>query len=101
MLNQEGGVDEAEQRWLTLVDRVGTTGSVWLGTTLACTQCHNHKYDPFTQKEFYQFFAFFDHSDEPELKVLTPEQEAKRRALQDEMNVLTLSIKQAGADKTR
>ncbi|HZT41531.1 MAG TPA: PSD1 and planctomycete cytochrome C domain-containing protein [Chthonomonadaceae bacterium] len=101
MYNDEGGVDREEQRWLTIVDRVGTTGSVWLGTTLACTQCHNHKYDPFMQKEFYQFFAFFDHCDEPELKVLTPEQEAKRRALQDEMDVLTLSIKQAGADKTR
>src|SRR5262249_12327831 len=59
MLNEEGGVDQAEQRWLTVVDRVGTTGSVWLGTTLACAQCHNHKYDPFTQKDYYRFFAFF------------------------------------------
>ncbi|MHB8635856.1 MAG: PSD1 and planctomycete cytochrome C domain-containing protein [Fimbriimonadaceae bacterium] len=69
MLNQEGGVDPAEQRWLTLVDRVGTTGSVFLGSTLMCCQCHNHKYDPFTQEEFYKLMAFFQTSDEPTLKL--------------------------------
>jgi mono/diheme cytochrome c family protein len=69
MLNQEGGVDEAEQRWLTLVDRVGTTGSVFLGSTLMCCQCHNHKYDPFSQEEFYKLMAFYQTSDEPTLKL--------------------------------
>jgi mono/diheme cytochrome c family protein len=82
MLNEEGGVDREEQRWLTVVDRVGTTGSVWLGTTLACAQCHNHKYDPFTQQDFYRFFAFFDRAKEPTLELPTPELEAKRKALQ-------------------
>ena len=69
MLNEEGGVDQAEQRWLTLVDRVGTTGSVFLGSTLMCCQCHNHKYDPFTQEEFYKLMAFYQTSDEPTLKL--------------------------------
>ena len=59
MLNEEGGVDQEEARWTSTIDRVGTTASVWLGSTLACAQCHNHKSDPFTQKEFYQFFAQF------------------------------------------
>jgi hypothetical protein len=69
MYNDEGGVDREEQRWLTIVDRVGTTASVWMGTTLMCAQCHNHKYDPFTQKDYYSFFAFFERAKEEEFKV--------------------------------
>lgn len=96
MHNEEGGVDRDEARWLSIIDRVGTTASVWLGTTLACAQCHNHKYDPFTQKDFYRFFAFFDNTEydlkdsdimraEPVLELPTPEQEAERRNLQGEI----------------
>ena len=60
MINTEGGVDPEEYRVAAVVDRVNTTATVWLGTTLACAQCHTHKYDPFTQQEYYQFFAFFN-----------------------------------------
>ncbi|NDE99825.1 MAG: DUF1549 domain-containing protein, partial [Verrucomicrobia bacterium] len=42
------------------MDRVTTTATVWLGTTMGCCECHSHKYDPFTQREFYQLFAFFN-----------------------------------------
>ncbi len=59
MLNQEGGVDMMEQRWLTQVDRVGTTGTVWLGSTIACAQCHDHKFDPFSIKDFYAMLAYW------------------------------------------
>jgi hypothetical protein len=62
-LNQEDGVDADEVRWEALTDRVDTTATVWLGTTLACARCHNHKYDPFTQRDYYRFLAFFEHSD--------------------------------------
>ena len=62
MLNQEGGVDPEEYYWYELVDRVNTTASVWLGSTLGCAQCHNHKFDPFTQKDYYRFLAFFGNS---------------------------------------
>jgi mono/diheme cytochrome c family protein len=62
-LNQEDGVDADEVRWESLTDRTDTTATVWLGTTLACARCHNHKYDPFTQKDYYRFLAFFDHAD--------------------------------------
>jgi hypothetical protein len=60
MINTEGGVDPEEYRVAAVVDRVNTTATVWLGTTLACAQCHTHKYDPFTQQEYYQFLAFFN-----------------------------------------
>ncbi len=88
MLNEEGGVDKEEQRWLTQVDRVGTTGTVWLGTTTACTQCHDHKYDPFTQKEFYQLSAFYEHTNEPSINIPSPENVAKVQSLQMEIGRL-------------
>jgi hypothetical protein len=98
LLNQEGGVDDEEARFETLLDRVNTTATVWLGTTLACAQCHNHKFDPFTQKEYYQFLAFFDHAGyeilklgqgeswvvEPELPLPTPEQEERSEKIESE-----------------
>ncbi len=60
--NVEAGVDPEENRVNQLIDRVNTTGTVWLGTSLECAQCHNHKYDPFTQKDYYQIFAFFNNT---------------------------------------
>ena len=99
MLNEEGGVDQAEQRWLTVVDRVSTTAQVWLGSTLQCAQCHNHKYDPFSMKEYYRFFAFFDHCDEPALEVSTPLQEAQKKSFQTELaslNVERANLQNAG-----
>ena len=81
MTNEEGGTDPEEARWETLIDRVNTTSAVWLGTTFACAQCHNHKYDPFTQKEFYQFLAFFESCEEPKIELLTNEQLAQRKEL--------------------
>ncbi len=62
-VNQEDGVDPEEVRWEALIDQVDTTATVWLGATLACARCHNHKYDPFTQKDYYRFLAFFNHAD--------------------------------------
>lgn len=92
--NDETGVDRDEGRWNALVDRVATTASVWLGTTLACAQCHNHKHDPFSQKDFYALLAFFEPTDytkigegfeteliEPVLDPAPPEVQAKRREL--------------------
>ena len=60
--NVEAGVDPEENRTNQIIDRINTTGTVWLGTTIECTQCHTHKYDPFTQKEYYQLFAFFNNT---------------------------------------
>lgn len=84
----EGGFNKEEERWERLIDRVNTTASVWLGTTLACAQCHNHKYDPFSQKEYYQFLAFFENVDETKLELPKPEQEARHKALREEIGKL-------------
>jgi hypothetical protein len=83
MTNEEGGTDPAEARWETLLDRANTTAAVWLGSTFACAQCHNHKYDPFSQKDYYRFVAFFENSDEPKIELLTPEQKAERKRLRE------------------
>lgn len=61
-LNLEAGTDPEEDRVKQLVDRVNATATVWLGTSLGCAQCHNHKYDPITAKEYYEFLAFFNNT---------------------------------------
>jgi hypothetical protein len=105
-LNQEGGVDNEEARFDVLLDRVNTTATVWLGTTLACAQCHNHKYDPFSQKDYYRFLAFFDNHEyeianlgqgegwvvEPEIELPTPEQAGKAQAIRAEMAALEKTL---------
>jgi hypothetical protein len=84
--NGEGGVIPEEYAVEYVVDRVDTTATVWLGLTLGCARCHDHKYDPIRQKEFYQLFAFFNNVPErgkaikygnspPLIKAPTPEQE--------------------------
>ena len=94
MTNLEGGVDPEEFRSAAVIDRVNTTATVWLGTTLACAQCHNHKYDPFSQKEYFQLYAFLDSTEdsgsslEPRLRAPTPEQEAELERLQREVDRL-------------
>jgi hypothetical protein len=60
LVNQEGGTDREQFRNEAVVDRVNTTGAVWMGLTVGCAQCHPHKYDPLTQREYYQLFAFFN-----------------------------------------
>src|SRR5262245_19214893 len=110
MVNQEGGIDPEETRFETLIDRVSTTATVWLGSTIGCAQCHNHKYDPFTQKDFYRLMAFFDNAEyqigyqspgednsryilEPQISLPTPEQEVRRQALDGEIKQLELKLK--------
>jgi len=106
MTNEEGGVDPEEALYEVLVDRVNTTATVWLGTTLACAQCHNHKYDPFSQKDYFRMLAFFANSDyesrsfgdgtrffEARLDLATPEQEKARARLQAEIDRLEKEMK--------
>ncbi|MBI2823393.1 MAG: PSD1 domain-containing protein [Planctomycetia bacterium] len=79
MLNEEGGVDPLEFRFHAMVDRVSTTGTVWLGLTVGCAQCHTHKYDPIPQRDYYRLMAFLNNADEPEMDVPRPDI-AERRA---------------------
>jgi hypothetical protein len=106
MTNEEGGIDPDEARYEMLVDRVNTTATAWLGSTLGCAQCHDHKYDPFTQQDYYRMMAFFTNSDydvkkasdgtrylEPTIDVPSPEQEAKRKTIQAEIDTLNDRVK--------
>jgi Protein of unknown function (DUF1553)/Protein of unknown function (DUF1549)/Planctomycete cytochrome C len=68
-INQEGGIDKEQFRIDSIFDRVATTGTVWLGLSVGCAQCHDHKFDPIEQKEYYRLFAFFNNQEEPTLKV--------------------------------
>lgn len=95
MINMEGGVDAEETRVESVVDRTNTTATLWLGSTLACAQCHDHKYDPFTQKEYYQFFAFFNNTadgqerdEKPEIEAPTAEELARSEAIRSEIGRL-------------
>jgi mono/diheme cytochrome c family protein len=78
--NTEGGIDPEEDRVKKTVDRTNTIGTVWLGLTLGCTQCHSHKYDPISQREYYAMFAFFNSLDERDIDAPTPQQAARLAA---------------------
>ena len=67
LTNKEGGIDAEEFRCKATADRVNTTATVWLGLTVACAECHTHKYDPITQREYYQFYAFFNNATEKDV----------------------------------
>ncbi|TAH34360.1 MAG: DUF1553 domain-containing protein [Planctomycetota bacterium] len=94
MVNKEGGVDAEEFRVAAVVDRTNTTASVWLGATLGCAQCHDHKYDPYAQEEYYQFFAFFNSttdsggSEDPQIEAPTPQQQAVMAELAPQIEAL-------------
>jgi len=64
LINQEGGSDREQFRVESVIDRVNTTGAVWLGLTVSCAQCHTHKFDPITHREYYELFAFFNNTED-------------------------------------
>lgn len=72
--NTEAGVDLEEYRLKEIVDRVNTIGVGWLGLSLGCAECHSHKYDPISQHEFYQMFAFFNDADDVDVPVPQPDE---------------------------
>ncbi len=82
MINEEGGIDPLEYRFLAMVDRVHTTATTWLGTTMACAQCHTHKYDPIQHREYFGFMALLDNADEPVMDVPDPAITEKRRGIE-------------------
>ncbi|MEO2090547.1 MAG: PSD1 and planctomycete cytochrome C domain-containing protein, partial [Gemmataceae bacterium] len=96
MTNSEGGTSDEEFRNAAVVDRVNTTLAVWMGTSMACAQCHTHKYDPISQKEYFSFFAILnntedaDRNDETPVLALddTPEKKAKREEYQQAVAAL-------------
>jgi hypothetical protein len=110
-LNGEGGRIEAEWFVETVIDRVETTGLTWLGLTFNCCRCHDHKYDPISQKEFYSMFAYFNSNNEtgvlaakgkegentpPLLSLATPEQEKQLALLEASMAKAKSKLSAAG-----
>ena len=74
---------------------MNTTGTAFLGLTLGCAQCHDHKFDPITQKEYFQMFAFLNNADEPDLELASPQELAKRDALRKQIKELEGELKQS------
>src|SRR5580765_7246883 len=81
MLNQEGGIEPEQFRVEAMIDRMDTLGKALLGLTVNCCQCHNHKYDPFAQTEYYQLYAFLNNDDEAFLEVPTAAEGKKREEI--------------------
>jgi hypothetical protein len=107
--NVEAGTDPEENRFNQVVDRVNTLGYVWLGTSLECAQCHDHKYDPFSQKDYYGLFAYFNQTEMeadranpnapasirfqgPYMELSDPMKEQARQGLEQEIKALELAI---------
>ena len=80
-VNEEGGIDPEQFRMEAMFDRMHTVGSAILGLTIQCAQCHNHKYDPLKQEEYYKMMAFLNNTHEANIAVYTPTEEMKRTAI--------------------
>lgn len=100
LTNNEGGTNDEEFRNVAIVDRVNTTLAVWMGTTMTCAQCHNHKYDPISQQDFFRVFAILnntadaDRGDEsPLLSYYAPEQKRQREAWESRAAELEKSLR--------
>lgn len=95
LTNQEGGTDDEEYRVLAVKDRVDTTMQVWMGLTMGCAKCHNHKYDPISQSQYYSLYAIFNQTedrdlgnDAPTLATPSPGQRAIRETLNAQLKSL-------------
>lgn len=93
LVNQEGGTDAEQFRVEAVVDRVSTIGTVYLGLTIACARCHDHKFDPISQRDFYELFAFMNNDDEPTIDVPSPEQRALAERLKPQIDELAGQLK--------
>jgi hypothetical protein len=84
--NREGGADLEEFRINQVLDRTMTVGTTWLGLTVGCAQCHDHKFDPVSQTEFYQLFAFFNNADEVNFNAPLPDEAEEYEAAREDYN---------------
>ena len=109
MINYEGGAIPAEYQNAYVVDRVNTTGTVWLGLTIGCAQCHDHKFDPVSQREYYQLYAFFHNVAEsgldgkkgnaaPILKIITPVERQRLEQMRADIAALERRLESLSAE---
>ncbi|MEQ8762656.1 MAG: PSD1 and planctomycete cytochrome C domain-containing protein [Planctomycetota bacterium] len=103
MTNDEGGTDDEEFRIAAVKDRVDTTGQVLMGLTVGCAKCHSHKYDPITQRAYYELFAFFDQTEDadrfdeaPVISAPTKEQQDTITSLERQIAELDASLERRG-----
>jgi hypothetical protein len=101
MANDEGGTDDEEFRVAAVKDRVETTLQVWMGLTMGCAKCHTHKFDPITQREYYQVFAIFNQTEDAdrgdeEPRLLTPSEDEQRRLAASQARLALLDAYLAG-----
>ena len=92
MLNEEGGIDPQEYRYYALVDRVATTGTVWMGLTIGCAQCHTHKYDPITHTDYYSLLALLNQADEPDVVVGDEGRDQREQAIRDQIQAIEQAL---------
>jgi len=88
MLNEEGGIDPLEYRFYAMVDRVATTGLVWMGVTMGCAQCHSHKYDPLSHTSYYRFMALLNNAEEPDFPAPAPALLRRRAEIEQQIKTL-------------
>ena len=98
MINEEGGVDPEQFRMDAMFDRMDAVGKSVLGLTIQCAQCHNHKFDPLTQEEYYKMFAFLNNDHESSMMAYTAEEQRIRANLLRQMRDLEESLRQATPD---
>lgn len=103
LTNTEGGTNDEEWRAAAVIDRVNTTGEVWLGLTMACAQCHTHKYDPIFHDDYFAFYAFFNQTedsdrgnDAPFVKAPSPKQQAELDQLRKQVDDARKALTAAG-----
>ena len=97
LINQEGGTDQEQFRVESVVDRVNTTGAAFLGLTVGCAQCHVHKYDPITQRDFYKLFAIFNNCDEPNVPLPSETQAADQARVKSGLAEVAKQLKEHDA----
>ena len=92
MINEEGGIDVEEYRYEAMVDRTNTVSTVMMGLTMACAQCHTHKYDPITQREYFQLYAFLDNTDDVSTTIPDSTIEAERAAIETKIRAIVVDL---------
>ena len=98
MLNEEGGIDPEQFRMEAMFDRMDAIGKGILGLTIQCCQCHNHKYDPISQAEYYKLFAFLNSCHEANVAVYTPGEQSKRAEIFRKIKAIEDDLKHKNPD---
>ncbi len=101
MINEEGGIDPEQFRMEAMFDRMDAVGSGILGLTIRCAQCHSHKYDPLSQREYYRMFAFLNNCDEAQTGVYTPDEQGLRKDLRASIHAAELQLQAEHPDWPR